>query len=94
MPLVKSAWFLGTEQPKAPDTVGSSPTGISVGELAAHTHPINSYTATGGTVSALIDHENAAAYGWKTNMIEKTGGNEYHNNVSPAISAYLWKRTA
>lgn len=67
---------------------------LTVGEMPSHNHPIASYTATGGTFLTLLDHENAYDYGWKDNVIKSAGGNQYHNNVSPCVGAYLWHRTA
>ncbi len=67
---------------------------VTVGEMPSHNHPIASYTATGGTFLTLLDHENAYDYGWKDNVIKSAGGNQYHNNVSPCVGAYLWHRTA
>ena len=32
-------------------------------------------------------------YGDQAGTTDGTGGNAYHNNISPAIAAYVWQRT-
>jgi microcystin-dependent protein len=67
---------------------------LTVEEMPSHTHAINSYTATGGTIFSLLDHENALNNGWKTTAIKPTGGGNVHNNMQPYRAAYIFKRTA
>ena len=63
---------------------------LSVGELAKHNHLVNWYAGAMGE-----PYTQAAGNGRKTydTYSENAGNDEYHNNVSPCISAYLWKRT-
>ena len=81
---------------------------MTVGELVAHDHVMTTITTdknpnsivrideTGGNISGAVLPNLA---GW-SNTSKKyltcraTGGNEYHNNVSPGIAAYLWKRVS
>ena len=67
---------------------------MTVGEMPSHKHNIASYTATGSNKFTLIDHEDAGDYGWKNNMVQSAGGDQYHNNIAPCVASYLWKRTA
>ena len=67
---------------------------LTVDEMPNHTHPISSYTATGGSLLALVDQHLALKEGWKTDCIKPTGGGKAHNNIPPAKAAYAWVRTA
>ena len=72
----------------SPMIFGSSPTGRSVGELAKHSHTIfwHASVSTGVTY--------ACGNGSKPcpDLTEATGEDKYHNNISPCLSVYLWKR--
>lgn len=85
-----------------------APNGMTVGESAAHDHVLTTITedknpnpivridVTGGNISGAVLSNLA---GWSTTSKEyltskATGGNKRHNNVSPCIAAYVWKRKA
>ena len=42
-----------------------------------------------GWVTAAKQNTNGGLY-----RTDNTGNDEYHNNVAPCISAYVWERTA
>ena len=67
---------------------------LTVEELASHTHAINSYTATGGSLLSIVDNQAAPRDGWKTDCIKATGGDIAHNNMEPYSVVYIFKRTA
>ena len=67
---------------------------IAVGEMPSHRHTINSYTGAGGTTLALLDHYDAKTDGFKEVNCGFSGSNQYHNNVSPCVASYAWKRIA
>lgn len=77
---------------------------IAVGESVRHQHEIITCTSGG---QFTTDHKWAASIanvtdntvvdissGYVTAGTSISGNSEYHNNVSPVIAAYLWKRTA
>lgn len=74
-----------------------APHRIAVGELASHTHA-QYVTANPGTgnYNTRIDYKEDALNVDTYYQVETgaTGGNNYHNNISPCVAAYLWKRTA
>ena len=64
---------------------------MTVGELARHNHLVNWHAGAMGE-----PYNQAAGNGYKP-MIEYSeyaGNDEYHNNVSACIAAYVWKRTS
>lgn len=67
---------------------------ITEGELASHIHAINSYTATGGSLLSLVDNQAAPTYGWKTNCIKATGGDQPHNTIQPVYGVYRYERVS
>lgn len=64
---------------------------MTVGELAKHNHLVNWHAGAMGE-----PYTQAAGNGYKTYDVysEYAGNDEYHNNVSACIAAYVWKRTA
>ena len=68
---------------------------MTVGELAAHQHTIT-FDSTGhgqrGGDDWYYDIGLAGTNIKSRTPTNNTGKNEYHNNISPAISAYLWHR--
>ncbi|AXB82599.1 phage baseplate protein [Megasphaera hexanoica] len=77
---------------------------LSVWELASHQHEIITHTSGG---QSTTDHKWTASIanvadntvvdissGLVTAGTSISGNSEYHNNVSPVMAAYLWKRTA
>lgn len=79
---------------------------ITVGESASHSHTIhfynddwNSSDGKGGAYNLPgIVHDAAVKSDTTTNrwtdIIESTGGDQPHNNVSPCLASYIWKRKA
>ena len=70
---------------------------LSVGELASHTHAQYVTANPGaGNYNTRIDYKEDALNVNTYYQVETgaTGGNNYHNNISPCVAAYLWKRTA
>ena len=73
---------------------------MTVGELAKHHHSIYydlsydayPYAKTGVWKQGLVNIN--GPYGTNNNVGEYTGNNQYHNNVSACIAAYVWRRTA
>ena len=68
---------------------------LTVGELAAHKHPITfdskGVGAKGGT-DWYYDIGESGTYTGSRTPTNITGNDEYHNNVSPCISVYMWRR--
>ena len=70
---------------------------MPVGELAQHTHAQYVTANPGmGKYNTRMDHNSDERnldtyYQVETGV---TGGNNYHNNISPCVAAYMWKRTA
>ena len=72
---------------------------MTVGELARHRHETNEDAAglfegwgnksKDGWVTAEKQNNNGDTY-----RTAYAGSNQYHNNLSPAIAAYVWQRTA
>ena len=67
---------------------------VTEGELASHTHAINSYTATGGSLLSLVDNQAAPRDGWKTDDIKATGGDQPHNTIQPVYGVYRYERVS
>lgn len=91
-PDLRNRFIYGGDGTNNGTTGGEEKHQLTVDELAAHNHPINSYSATGGTTWALLDHTNAEKNGWKTNIIESAGGDQPHNNMPPYhVLAWIMK---
>ena len=79
---------------------------MTVGELAVHAHVENTITTdknpnpivrldnTGGNISGAVLMNLARWSNTSKWYLEsrETGGNKYHNNISPSTGAYAWKR--
>lgn len=73
---------------------------LTVGELAQHSHCL--YGADDGNpLTTHDDYSDAPTvrswtkeYRTWVNSITSAGSDKYHNNVSPCVGAYLWRRTA
>lgn len=48
-------------------------------------------SSTGGGGAVFMDRTVESAGLWYS---KSTGSDNYHNNVSPCVGAYLWRRTA
>ena len=74
---------------------------IAVGELASHRHvglDIDNVFIFGwdsGTYTG-VDFQDFTRKNNRANRLTTgyTGGNGYHNNISPCVAVYAWKRTA
>lgn len=68
---------------------------LTVGELAGHKHSITfdskGIGAKGGT-DWYYDIGESGTYEKSRTPTNITGNDEYHNNVSPCISVYMWRR--
>ena len=73
---------------------------ITVGEMAEHSHTLYGSDSD----NPLITHTNYSDapdsrkwtknyHNW-VNSMTSAGGNQYHNNLSPAIAVYIWKRVS
>ena len=79
---------------------------LTVGELAKHDHVINAVTQDGNPnpVTVTLSTNNGVKgaltptlYDWTTTATQYLtsklcGNNLYHNNISPCLCAYLWRR--
>lgn len=80
---------------------------VTVGELASHIHPYRIFSGSPGTsitdstqgkiMGAAAYSDNAQSFYCEPNKsnefhIYSSGNNEWHNNVSPCIAAYCWRR--
>ena len=80
-----------TDFTTAEATGGSKTHTLSVDEIPSHTHGISNFedpTGTGSTGSA------DGASSFSTVATESTGGGLAHNNMSPYLVVFMWKRTA
>ena len=71
---------------------GSSPTELSVGELASHSHRADRADAGNAKREQLAYSNGANIQDNRPEAICKTGGDMPHNNVSPDIAGYTWER--
>ena len=72
---------------------------LTVGEMPNHNHETNEDAAglfegwgsksQDGWVTAARQNNNGGTYRTATR-----GGSQYHNNLSPCVASYIWKRTA
>ena len=62
---------------------------LTVGEMPKHNHMVDWY-ATSTEGNPIYACGNGSAPGGRPS--EYAGNSEYHNNISPCISAGMWKR--
>ena len=70
---------------------------LTVGELATHTHAQYVTANPGiGTYNTRKDFISDELKLDKYYQLETgtTGGNQYHNNISASVAAYVWRRIA
>lgn len=73
---------------------------MTVEEIPSHNHAIYSgYSTRNNGTEDAYRYEAWAAYsqGWHSESnhgTSKVGGGNAHNNISPAVATYAWKRTA
>lgn len=73
---------------------------LTVGELAQHIHAYRTIALQSADIDASVDIWRNPAYRGTDEQAQSmmstlpSGNNQYHNNVSACIAAYVWKRTA
>ena len=70
---------------------------ITVGESASHSHLLildSPKNGSGGGTNWYLDVGTIGEKYGEARETKSTGDNLYHNNLSPCVAAYLWKRTA
>jgi len=73
---------------------------LTVGELAQHIHAYRTMALQSADIDASVDVWRNPAYRGTDEQAQSmmvtfpSGNNQYHNNVSACIAAYVWKRTA
>ena len=70
---------------------------ITVGESASHSHAFYPDSLGNGSSGGSYWFLDAGTRGEKIGVprnTESTGGNLYHNNLSPCLAAYMWERKA
>lgn len=70
---------------------------MTVGESASHSHLFISDSPKNGSSSGSDWFLDVGTIGEKCGKVretESTGGNQYHNNLSPCLAAYMWQRKA
>jgi len=71
------------------ETGGAKTHTLSISEMPAHTHTVDSYGGESGSTGRLsYGHSNT------TKATSSTGGGGAHNILQPYIVVYMWKRTA
>lgn len=78
------------------DLVGEEVHGLTINELASHTHAITrvasqSNIASPGYGSSLVWFGDGSP---GTGAALATGGSANHNNMQPSVAVYMWRRTA
>mgnify|MGYP001287749828 CR=1 FL=1 len=67
---------------------------VAVGELASHSHYADRADA-GNMKREQLAYTNGTNIQYnRPEAIQPTGGDMPHNNISPCVGAYLWRRTA
>ena len=64
---------------------------LTIDEIPSHGHTVN-YSASGGTglgITAMGEQLSDSS-----SIIQKTGGGQAHNNMSPYVVIYRWRRIA
>ena len=75
------------------ETGGDKTHALSIAELAAHTHNIDTRAAgTSGTGTRIS--QSVTVEGFRSIATDSTGSGTAHNNLQPYIVVYMWKRTA
>lgn len=71
---------------------------LTVGEMPSHSHilyghdPNQTYTTHTDNADAPNSRDWTKAYRNWSNSLSSSGGNQYHNNLSPSIAIYCWRR--
>ncbi len=84
-------------------TGGEKEVTLSVEQMPSHGHSITHaptdaslFSAVGGTeLNSQVSYMSGNFNGWKLqSTADNTGGGQAHNNMSPYITVYMWRRTA
>ena len=69
---------------------------LTVGELAQHIHAYRTMALQSADIDASVNPAYRGTDEQAQSMMSTlpSGNNQYHNNVSACIAAYVWKRTA
>ena len=98
------SFFFGTTHPNWPETFGNSPRARSLGELPNVSGTFPGLIADSfqhdlsGVFSGVVKpftksmHTDKTDISWGFSM--NFGNNERHNNISPVIGVYAWRRQA
>lgn len=78
-----------TEFDTVEETGGSKTHTLSIAEMPSHTHDSNNTSGSASAYAFATVAGNSAL-----TITGSTGGNGAHNNMSPYIVTYMWKRTA
>lgn len=68
---------------------------MTVGESASHSHLYivdSPKTGSNNGSTWFLDAGTVGEKCGRARETESTGGNQYHNNVSPCLAAYIWER--
>ena len=79
-----------TDFDSAEETGGAKTHTLTVNQIPAHTHTIDTSDQPSGSGSVEI----AGGSPVGTKLTQSTGGGQAHNNLQPYIVVYMWKRTA
>jgi len=79
-----------TDFTTAEATGGSKTHTLTVNEMPAHTHSMTIENTRGSGSSGAADGDSS----FSTVNTSSTGGGAAHNNMSPYLVVYMWKRTA
>ena len=78
-----------TDFDTAEETGGAKTHTLTVNQIPAHTHTIDTSDNPAGSGSLEV----AGGSPIGTKSTQSTGGGQAHNNLQPYIVAYMWKRT-
>lgn len=80
----------------AEETGGSKTHTLTVSEIPAHKHRVNTRDSSSGQVEGTIGQgdQGKPDTGFTGTPVESVGGGEAHNNMPPYVTVYMWKRTA
>ena len=79
-----------TDFDSAEETGGAKTHTLTVNQIPAHAHTIDTSDQPAGSGSVEI----AGGSPVGTKLTQSTGGGQAHNNLQPYIVVYMWKRTA
>jgi len=80
----------------AEETGGAKTHTLTVSEMPAHKHGVNTRDSSSGQVEGTVGQgdQGKPDTGFTTTPVQAVGGTQPHNNMPPYITVYMWKRTA